>query len=98
MLSKRDRALSLQGTGSRPYTSAEYNIRVLKTKVSVTAVDSDDGERFVISNVAWDGNVLSFTSLMPSTGWKVAHKITPNWGGALRDEFTCVEIWKKNGT
>jgi len=95
MLTNPDRTRCLQGTWCHPDTSAEFTIRVLKTKVAVAGVDVDDGEKFIVSDVEWDGSVLSFTTLMPSTGWKVLHRISPNRGNTVRHEYTCVETWKK---
>ena len=95
MLQNPEKAMALEGRWRHPDTSAEYTIRVLKTKVIVSGIDSDDGEEFAVLDVAWDGNNLTFTSLMPSTRWKVVHRIKPNRGQTIRHEFTCVETWKK---
>jgi len=95
MLPNLHKLKRLEGTWYHPDTSAEFRVRVLQTKVAVSGVDNEDGERFTVSNVEWDGQVLSFTSVMPSTGWTVDHRLTPNRGGTLKHEFSCREIWKR---
>ena len=47
---------------------AEYTISVEKDAPVVTARDLGDGEEFVISEISWDGVVLRFKSVVPSTG------------------------------
>jgi hypothetical protein len=49
------------------YVRAEYSVTAVDGQFHVTAVDCGDGEKFVISDVCWDGEWLSFTSFMPST-------------------------------
>jgi hypothetical protein len=95
MLTNPDKAQRLHGTWYHAETSAEYTIRVLRTKVTVSGVDTDDGEKFIVSDVVWDGTVLGFTTVMPSTGWKVGHWISPNRGNTIRHEITYVETCEK---
>jgi hypothetical protein len=98
MIKELNKAKRLEGTWFHPETSAEYTVRVLKTKISVSGVDVDDGEKFVVSDVLWDGTRLCFTTVMPSTKWRVTHRVTPNRGSTVRHEFTYVETWKKKPT
>jgi hypothetical protein len=93
MVTNPDRLRRLQGTWRHRGTSAEFTIRVLKTRIVVSGVDTNDGERFAVSDVSWDGKVLSFITLMPSTRWRVVHRVTPNRGSTIRHEFTSVETW-----
>ncbi len=64
----------LEGTwrSSEPYDSddylCEYTISGAPDSPHVEGVDLQDGEAFVVSDIAWDGATLSFTTLMPSTG------------------------------
>ena len=98
MIDRPDIAKRLEGTWFHPETSAEYTVRVSRTKISVSGVDTDDGEKFIVSDVVWDGVYLSFTTVMPSTKWRVTHRVTPNRGSTVRHEFTFVETWKKKPT
>jgi hypothetical protein len=56
-----------------------------------------DGEEFEISGVNWDGTALTFTAIMPSTGFatKNIFRIRPD--GKLDLELTTHEVWKKTG-
>jgi hypothetical protein len=49
------------------YVRAEYTVTAVDGQFQVSAVDRSDHEAFVISDVCWDGEWLSFTSFMPST-------------------------------
>ena len=98
MLKNATKAQQLAGTWCHPDTSAEYNIRVRRTAFNVSAVDTSDGEKMLVSDVQWDGSVLTFITLMPSNKWKVVHRMTPKRGTTLRHEFTCVDtLTKKRG-
>lgn len=46
----------------------EYTIRGTETNPKVDAVDLQDNEPFDVTNIAWDGQTLSFNTSMPSTG------------------------------
>lgn len=63
----------------------------------VRAVDMYDGEEFDIRNVTWDGKVLTFESLMPSTGRLGVNvfRLLSSTEVEVRFTFTEVGVWKK---
>ncbi len=67
---------------------ADYEITVEGNKPRVSARDLSDGEEFVISEVRWDGEVLSFRSLMPSTGREGLNEFRLCAAGKLNSRFT----------
>lgn len=74
-----------------------YTIKSSGTSFTVTAIDAIDGEELIISDVDWDGENLTFTSLMPSTGRigkNVMHLITNN-DVEFQFTFTVTETWHK---
>jgi hypothetical protein len=95
MLKNFEKAKHLTGTWVHPDTTAEYTFVVDKIKVRVSGVDTYDDERFEISEVNWNGETLAFTSIMPSTDWRVTHRVAPNRGGTVNHEFTCTEQLRK---
>ena len=68
---------------------AEYKISLRSGKPVVSAVDLNDGERFKISNVSWDGTWLRFTSYMPSTKRFGLNEFRLKSNGRLESRFTC---------
>ena len=75
---------------------AEFTIASTGTGLSVTGRDVGDGEAFQISDVSWDGEVLTFTSLMPSTGYRVRHVMRAlSDGKFVEHEYTLTERWKR---
>ena len=60
-------------------SSAVWRVRAGKDPSTplVDGWDSNDGERFKVSSVRWDGKSLSFSSTMPSTSFVVGHVWTP---------------------
>jgi hypothetical protein len=76
-------------------TPAEYTVHSLGAAPAVSGVDSSDGEVFIISDVRWDGAVLRFTSLMPSTSYELSHVLRPSDDGTVEHEWTRVETWHK---
>jgi hypothetical protein len=76
-------------------TPAEYTVHALGDAPSVSGVDAIDGAVFVISAVHWDGIVLRFTSLMPSTSYELTHVLRPLEEGAVEHQWTRVERWHK---
>lgn len=67
---------------------AKYTIGGNSAFPVVTAVDIQDGEEFQISNIAWNGQQLSFESLMPSTGRKGINRFRLSSNGNVISEFT----------
>ena len=79
-------------------TPAEYTVTALGDAPSVSGVDTSDGEVFVISDVHWDGTVLRFTSLMPSTSYELTHTLRALDAETVEHEWTRVEIWHKKAS
>jgi hypothetical protein len=74
---KRSAAHSLSGTwvnadGDR---HVEFSIEPSATGIVVTGRETLHGEGFVISDVTWDGCVLRFWSVLPSTGYRAGHAL-----------------------
>jgi hypothetical protein len=75
---------------------AEFTISMSAGGFAVTGHDISDGEAFVISNISWNGEVLRFDSLMPSTQYAARHavRMAPD-GKTMEHEFTLMEIWRR---
>ena len=52
-------------------STAKIKISTQGSQISIDGWDSSDGEKFVISDIHFDGKTLQFTTLMPSTNWLV---------------------------
>jgi hypothetical protein len=82
------------------YQEAEYSVSVVAGQFHVAAVDMMDSEAFVIMDVSYDGEWLSFTSLVPSTQRRGRSRIR------LVDQdkiefvftFTVTEHWKRKNS
>ena len=76
---------------------ADYTITRKALGLVVHGVDRYDGEEFVISDISWDGHVLNFKSLMPSTGRTGSHIFRPlsRKRAKVTFTFTETEIWRK---
>ena len=66
----------------------EYEISGTDGKPVIKAKDINDGEKLKISNAKWDGKVLEFVSLMPSTGRKGFNRFKLDSKGQMKSEFT----------
>jgi len=69
--SKQGMANDLSGVWYFTDSTAKIKISVQDSRIVINAWDSSDGEKFVISDIYFDGKILRFTSLMPSTNWLV---------------------------
>jgi hypothetical protein len=83
----------LAGVWAASDSSVRYSIRPKGASFEVSAVDSEDGEALVVSNIAWDGSVLRFTSLCPSTGWQLEHVLELTSTGAVSHRYTRQDEW-----
>jgi len=88
MIRNIDKAKRLEGTWGHQENWAQFTVKVNRNGIRVTGCDVDDGEVFAISNVHWDGEMLSFDSLTPSTGWLISHHFEPQRGGTIREMTT----------
>jgi|GEM_PF-1643780 len=66
----------------------EYAIRPHGDSLAVTARDFRDGEEMHISQVEFDGTVLTFQSIMPSTKRKGLHRFRLLGENRIEAEFT----------
>jgi hypothetical protein len=55
--------------------SVQFVIRAVGANFAVSGLDTHDGEKLSISNVRWDGRVLRFDSLVPSTRIQVEYAL-----------------------
>jgi len=78
-------------------TPVTYTISRTNGRFSVRSVDTSDGEILRVTGVNWNGKVLRFTTLCPSTKWKVEHSLRMKRGGLMEHELKYVEIetWMK---
>lgn len=60
---------AISGTWRVKDSTAIFRIRAHRDQVHVTGSDGPRGERFVVTNIRWDGRVLTGDFLMPSTNW-----------------------------
>jgi hypothetical protein len=77
-------------------SSAFLTIAVVAGRFVVT-MEEEDGTKFKISNVRWDGSALSFVSVYPPTGHLVKHVLRPFKRGLIEHEITYTdrELWRK---
>lgn len=66
----------------------EYIIKKNKDGISVYAKDLQDGEEMEISNIQWDGKILSFQSYMPSTERTGYAQFRVKENGNIESKFT----------
>jgi hypothetical protein len=67
---------------------AEYHVTFDGKQFSVSAYDLNDGERFEISEISWDGVTLRFRSLMPSTRREGLNEFRALPDGSIESRFT----------
>lgn len=70
-------------------------IKVVRGRFAVSGFCRSDGERFKVTKVCWDGDALSFDTLVPSTKCKARHILRLQADGKVEVEFTFWEVWKK---
>ena len=71
----------------------EVNVKDGEFRVSAFCISDD--EPFTIRNLTWDGSVLRFEAVMPSTSWKTVNSLKLRSDGRVDFELTLFEIWKK---
>lgn len=76
---------------------AIYEVSGNPSSPVVSGWDTSDGENFIVSNVIWDGSVLSFETLMPSTNRRGINKFRLVDDNTIESEFTftVVETMKR---
>jgi hypothetical protein len=85
-------------------TSVVYTIRSKDGELIVSGIDEHGRVELKITNISWDGELLSFATLYPPTKHKTEHefRLAANGRAQLRvsysDEYgrhEADEIWKK---
>jgi len=76
-------------------TTSNFTIAIHQNKYNVSGIDLSDGEIYKIEHIEWNGASLSFTTLMPSTGYSVKYDITPHSENEAESALTVQEKWKK---
>ena len=71
--------------------NVEYTIESAKDGYMIYAEDSRDGEELEISDIKWDGQVLSFKSFMPSTQRIAFNRFRLKQNGRVEAKFTFTE-------
>lgn len=87
----------LVGTWFHPNggSTAEFTVTPEGGGFAVSGLDTGDGERFEISHVDWNGEALSFTSIMRSTKWRTRHVFRVLGECQVEHERTDSEVWCK---
>jgi hypothetical protein len=67
---------------------AEYQVTFDGNQFAVSGHDLNDGEKFQISDVSWDGATLRFRSLMPSTRREGLNEFRALSDGSVESRFT----------
>ena len=73
----------LVGTWRHEDSVVEYSISIHGDPLTVTGTDINDGEELRISDVALDGSELRFTSVCPSTEYRLQHILRPARGNQM---------------
>lgn len=70
-------------------------VKAVRGRFAVSGFCRSDGERLRVTKVCWDGEALSFDTLVPSTKCRAKHVFRLQADGRAEVEFTFVDIWKK---
>ena len=76
-------------------SSVRFTIRAAGATFEVTAEDTGDGEQLAISNVRWNGRVLSFDSLVPSNGHRLEYVFELISPSEVLVRYTASERWSR---
>lgn len=79
-------------------TSVRFTIRAAGSTFAVAGVDTSDGEILWISNVRWDGRILSFDSTVPSNGHRVGYTFEVISPSEVMVRYTTTERWIRADT
>jgi hypothetical protein len=83
----------LEGVWAASDSSVHYTITPRGASFEVSAVDSEDGEQLEISAIKWDGKALRFTSVCPSTEWRLDHIVEITGAGVVEHRYTRKDDW-----
>jgi len=83
------------GTWCCDASVVEYSFSIHGDPVVVSGVDTSDGEKLRIEDVAFDGSELRFTSICPSSSFALRHVFRSVHGDQVEHEYTRVENWHR---
>ena len=63
--------------------------------LKVRALNKDDGEKYVVSKIKWNGKVLKFETSVPSNRWHTKNIFKPVSKTKVIQELTFCEPWSK---
>jgi hypothetical protein len=75
-----------------------FSVTAAGDTFDVQGLDTSDGEKLVISDVRWDGSVLTFVSLVPSTAHRVEYEFETVTQSEVIVRFTNTERWVRVDT
>jgi len=76
-------------------SSIRFTVAASGAGFSVRAVDTYDGEELQISDVRWNGHVLHFTCLVPSTGRLTNYEMEGRSPSEVVLRIAYTEGWQK---
>ncbi len=89
------------GTWIAENSSAEFKILIKRGEVYLKGKDSEDGEKFKVSELIWTKSTIRGTIIMPSTHTKLHIKLTIQNKNTLQCQFSGSSsgktIWKRMG-
>jgi hypothetical protein len=78
-------------------SDAEFVIGIDAGHPRVAAHCLSDGEQMEIENLRWDEDGLLFETIVPSSGYRTAHRMRFPVSGRCEHELTLRETWKRVG-
>jgi hypothetical protein len=88
-------ASRFSGTWQSEASVVEYSFSIHGDPIVVTGIDTSDGEELRVENVSFDGSVLRFTSICPSTSFALRHVFRSVLGDVIEHEYTRIENWHR---
>jgi hypothetical protein len=79
-------------------TSVQFTIRAAGASFEVAGLDTGDGEELSISRVRWDGRILRFDSLVPSTAYRMEYVFEVVSPSEVQVRYTTCERWIRVGS
>lgn len=76
-------------------TTVQFTVTPVATRFEVRGIDTSDGEELAISDVKWDGRVLRFASVVPSTNHRVEYALELVSPSEVIVRYTAMERWLK---
>lgn len=88
----------MDGEDSDEYYRVEYSISVSNSEFHISGIDRSDGEEIEISDIIWNGVVLTFFSYVPSTGRCGVNQMRYLGQGQTEFLFTFTvrEVWSRS--